>query len=430
MRDIEPTRATLCSALALLITLGCSGDGTTILQPPTQPAPEPEPEPVEDPLYLLATGVCGPDSCQTYLSTTTSLDPRSIDTRGQGLELEGFVYPFLHHDALIVPEGESPALTRYTLDASSDLRRDVTLSFAGVGFSGSIGAGRARIINDEKAYLFDEANRVIHLWNPADMTLLDREIDISLIQREGYDVFVAGWENAARRRGDLLLLPVGWGDPTTFDLLPVAGLLVIDTVRDEVVKLLEDSRCPWLESSVLTDSGDLYYGFPSAAAMLDVNVRDPSFGSCSLRILDGETEFDPDYLLDVSGLVGGRIGCCGAPAGGSKAYVQVLHEERATVSPRSELFGGAHNDWRLWRIDLESEQAEEVTTLPWFGTSGVGVFETPQATYFPMLVFAGDSGGLFSTVGRSTTLVDVTSRREPTPTISTDGSLLFFARVR
>jgi hypothetical protein len=47
-----------------------------------------------------------------------------------------------------------------------------------------------------------------------------------------------------------------------------------------------------------------------------------------------------------------------------------------------------------------------------------------------MLVFEGESGGLFSTVGRATTLVDLTSGPEPVPALSTDGSLLFFGRLR
>jgi hypothetical protein len=382
------------------------------------------------PLYAVASGYCGPDSCQTYLTTLSSLEPRQIDVRQQGIELEGFVYPFLWADGIFVPSGESPTLTRYTVDSGGNLVPGTTLSFAGVGYSGVITAGRARVINADKAYAFDEANGTIFIWNPTEMTLSGREIDISMIVRPGMDVFVSAWENGARQRGDLLLVPVGWSDTSTYAVRPVSGMLVIDTARDQVVKLLEDPRCPELESSVVTATGDIYYGFPSAAGILDVNARDPSVPACSLRIRSGQTDFDPDYFLDVSALTGGRIGCCGAWGGGSTAYLQVLYEERTGITDRSQLFGAAHNDWRLWRIDLESGQGTEVASYPWFATSGVEAFTVDGRTFIPILTLDGDAGGLFSNVSRSTTLVDLMSGPEPLPTISTTGNVLFFARVR
>lgn len=408
-------------ALAAVLQMGCSGSNGE---------PAPDSGTASDPVYVLASGVCGPDSCQTYLGTTTSLEPRRVDIRPQAIELEGFVYPFRHRDAVLVPGGESPALTRYTLGGSGELVKGPTLSLAGAGYSGTITAGRARIIDDEKAYVFDEAGGVIFIWNPSDMSLTGREIDISLIHRDGQDAFVSAWENGARQRGDLLFVPVGWSDSTTYEFRPVAGMLVIDTARDEVVKLVEDPRCPELESSVVTPEGDIYYGFPSAAGMLDVNARDPSFPACSLRIRAGETEFDPDYFLNVSELTGGRIGCCGSSGGGSTAYIQVLHEERIGITDRTELFGSAHNDWRLWRLDLESQRAEEVTSLPWFATSGVDTFEMEEGVFRPILTLDGDSGGLFSNVDRWTTLVDLTGDVEPRSTITVDGNLLFFDRLR
>lgn len=418
---IAKASTTLLIAGAVL-TFGACGSGSDDAAPREAPG-------AGEHVYALATGVCGPDSCQTYLGTTNSIEPRKVDVREDGIELEGFVYPFRHGDFLFVPGGESPTLTRYTVRETGELLEGPTLSFAGVGHSGVVTAGRARVVDEEKAYVFDEAGGVVLLWNPKDMSLLGEEIDISIIHRDGYDAFVVG-DNAARRRGDLLFVPVGWSDSVTYEFLPVAGMLIIDTARDEVVKLIEDSRCPALESSIVTPDGDIYYGFPSAAGMLDVNVRDPSFPACSLRIRGDETEFDPDYFLNVSELTGGRIGCCAASGGGDIAYIQVLHEERTGLSDRAELFGAAHNDWRLWRVDLGARRAEEVTTLPWFGTSGVTVFETSEGVLVPILTFGGESGGLFSNVERWTTLVNLTHGPEPTPTVTVDGNLLFFDRMR
>jgi hypothetical protein len=100
------------------------------------------------------------------------------------------------------------------------------------------------------------------------------------------------------------------------------------------------------------------------------------------------------------------------------------------VNDRTELFGRAHNDWRLWRVDLDAQRAEEVSSIPWFATSSVTVFETEQAVLVPLMTLEGESGGLFSNVGRWTTLVDLTSSDEPTPGITLDGNLLFIDRIR
>lgn len=383
----------------------------------------------EDALYALGAGICGPDSCQTYLLTTPSLESGKLDVRGNGRELQGFINARSYDGALFVPGGEAPTLTRYTVDEAGKLVPGRTLSFAGAGLSASFNGNRIAFISADKAYLFDEATLKALVWNPSEMALTGKEIDISAIQLSGQDAFVSADESGAQRRGDRLFVPVGWSDSSTYDARPVAGMLILDTARDEVVDFFEDDRCTALESTVVAESGDIYY-FTSAAMILSASAVNPDFPSCALRIKADETKFDPDYFLNLSEATGGRIAAWGVPGPSNEAYVQVLYEERSGISDRAELFGSAHNDWRFWRIDLATKKGTEITDFPWFATSGPPAFRIGDGqVHQSVLTLSGESGGLFSNVERSTTLVDL-SGAKPVPTLSVDGNILFFSRVR
>jgi hypothetical protein len=295
--------------------------------------------------------------------------------------------------------------------------------------SSAFNGNRLAFISPTKAYLFDEASSTAFVWNPREMVLSGKDIDISVIQIPGQDAFVSADDDIARVSGDRLLAPVGWSDTETYASRAVAGMLVLDTTSDEVVDFYEDERCTALESSVVTDAGDIYY-FPSAAMFLDVNAADPEFPACALRIGAGETRFDENYFLNLSEITGGRIAVWGSPGEGKTAYVQVLYEERSGIEDRAMLFGAAHNDWRFWRIDVEAMTGEEVSGFPWFATSGPPAFSLSDGQIFQAaLILSGDSGGLFSNVARTTTLVDL-SGPAPEPAISIDGNLLFLARMR
>jgi hypothetical protein len=94
----------------------------------------------------------------------------------RGIEFEDFVCPFRHRDGVIVPRGDRPELTRFTVNDSGELVEGRTLSFAGVGYSSAFPAGRARIIDDQKAYAFNEANGFVSIWHPTEMRLAGRAI--------------------------------------------------------------------------------------------------------------------------------------------------------------------------------------------------------------------------------------------------------------
>jgi hypothetical protein len=403
------------AVVAVLAVVGCSGDpdadrpgtGTTGTGGG------------DGPLYAAASGLCGTESCQTYLLTVSSTEKQEIDVLQNGIEFQGLIYPFAHKDSVFVYSSEAPRITRYTATADGGLQEGPALDFSALGSR----RGRSIVLSDDKAYTFDVDLSTIFVWDPAEMILTGTRIDISLIQREGFTPYVFTDRDAARERDDLLFVPVDWYSNDT-QLNSTPGMLVIDTARDEVVKLITDTRCVGLESSAMTPSGDMYF-FP-AAAILNVNAADPSIPACALRIRAGEDEFDPDFLLNISEATGGRIGCCGTQGPGGTAYVQVLYEERVDVTDRSELWDKAANDWRLWNIDLETGAGREVSSIDWFSSSGPNGYELPEGQVFASI----GKQPTDPTFRRDTTLFDLTSAAEPVPTFTFNGFVTMFARLR
>jgi hypothetical protein len=405
------------STVGAWLVAGCSADDAGVIA--GAPA---EGDPTA-PLYALAVSVYNPDASQTYLMTTSDLGARELDVRGRGIELPGFLFPFAYENSIFVPNEDGPTVTRFSMLEGGELEEGPTLSFGSLGYAAAMDSFNLPVVSPTKAYAFDAPNSRAYLWNPRDMTLLAGQLDISMIQREGYVARIAADSDAARQQGDILFVPVGWEDAVTEDARPVSGMLVIDTVNDAVLAFLEDERCTEFQSSVRTASGDLYF-FTSEHSIVTISGQDPAYSSCALRIRAGEQQFDPDFVLNLSELTGRSIACCGAWAGGEDVYVPVLYEERVMVMDRRELWSKSNNDYRYWRVNLESGSSREIASLPFFNTGGPNVYEMSDGRVFRSLTLRPDEGP------DQSTLLELSGGDEPTRGASFQGSLTLLTRLR
>jgi hypothetical protein len=420
-------RSSILLALASGLAMGCESDDTRLVPqdpPPTGGDPSGmNPETPGGTLYALAVSVYNPDASQTYLLTSSDLVPGELDVRGRGIELPGFLFPFSNGKSIFVPHEDAPSLTRYELDESDALQEGPTVSFAGVGYAAAMDSFNLPFVSESKAYAFDAPNSLAHLWNPSTMTLLDGQIDISTIQRDGFVARIAADADAARRQGDLLFVPVGWEDAVTEDTRPASGMLVIDTRTDTLVKFLEDERCTEFQSSIQTPNGDIYF-FPSEHGIVTLSGANPEYPSCVLRIRAGESDFDPDFLLNLATITGRPIACCGAWAGGSDVLVPVLYEERIMISDRRELWSESNNDYRYWRINLDTRASREITSLPFFNSGGPNVYELADGRVFRALTLRPEDGP------DESTLLELTAGEEPAMGASFQGSLTLMTQLR
>jgi len=396
-RQIGSTRRLLLwRALPIAATLGCS-DGEDDAAPGGGPSGGSNPE-----LYALATEIETPEGDVLYLGIVPDLSA-PFDLVADGIELpDTSTFQAIGEQVFVAPN-DAPTITRYVLDENDQLRRDATLSFAGLGVTS---ARDYSLISETKAYLFDFAAYKVHVWNPSEMTLSGVEIDLSAARHdERGPIAVAPWRFDHVRRDTQLFIAGGWwpddGGPAPYSLV-----LAFDTSSDTVT-VLEDDRCVNIGSTKKAANGDVFFFFQAFGLVVN-----ESASPCALVIRNGETVFDPDYSPDLAGMLGGRIPSTFNPGGGDAVYAEVPYAERIEAETLQDLlfFGG--NGYRFWKIDMQTEQATEVTSID---------YNAGARWAFPL----GDGRGLmpvFSVVdpndeaaGYLTDMYEVFEQGEPVP---------------
>lgn len=189
----------------------------------------------------------------------------------------------------------------------------------------------------------------------------------------------------------------------------------LDVEEDEVVTFDEDQRCGEAYMTVEDPAGDLYF-FPSSLSSPAHFFADAHRPTCVLRVRHGESEFDPDYSLDLSKLGSGSAAVGAVPDGKTGFYFGSADE---TLWEDREDNGGAL--WRVWHYDFESEVSEEVSGVPTWGgdlyyVAGEGDFYIPYWTE--------------DDAGQSTTLFHLEAGAAPQELFSFEASWAGFAKLR
>lgn len=354
-------------ALALvnaLAAIGCADDDAIILQ-----------QDFRDAAYLGSVSIEVPGSeWSSYTALVREVGDTTNDSLRAGLETPGWLAPKAYRGGIYVPNHEAATLTKYTTDESGALVEEATLSFASFGITWIAPV----FVAPDKAYLFDDANLQVILWNPETMALTGQIIDVAplvsppVADQPGY--LPALLADYARVRGDRLFVPVRWTNwdaETTF--VPSAGLLVLDTANDAPVKLLQDDRLTDTIYTVMTDSEDIYL-FTGALGVAHHHVRGNARPGGALRVPSGTEDFDPDFYIDLNDAVGGRPASTPVWSSETRVYLKAFHEEQQPLDAQIMAEPGqllSRAAWRYWEVDLEGAvPARELTELPWTSTDG------------------------------------------------------------
>ncbi|MGC4088046.1 MAG: hypothetical protein QM756_09135 [Polyangiaceae bacterium] len=235
----------LCLGAASLGVLGCSSDDGEKKGPGTGSGP----------LYLLATNFSAGDQAETYLVTTSTFDASTVIDPTSGPKLLGGVVPVVRDGAVFVPDANGPVLVRYDVGAGDQLEKRGELSFAGVGMT-EIMSWHVYTISATKGYVFDPRGSRIIVWNPTTMELTGKQIELAEALRDGWSPQLVFEHSGPRLRGTQLLVPLGWQDQDGNSRF-ASGLVVLDTVTDELVSVDEDERCGESYATVESPEGDI-----------------------------------------------------------------------------------------------------------------------------------------------------------------------------
>jgi hypothetical protein len=313
------------------------------------------------PFYAIATQVYGADfsASTSFVRLVSSLDVDEIEL-GSAREYNGRASVGTVGEWLFVMDGEEPIIERFSVGADGSLAQQGQLSFANYGMPyWSIAPWGNTMVSPTKAYFTNPADGSLIVWNPSSMEIV-REVPLPALATPDLEL-QAG---PAHLRGDRLFRLFSWASFDSFEFSRAPQQLgVYDALSDELLALVEDNRCPAVYSEPFEDeAGNLYFSNHVWSPMEALVKGAPP--SCSLRVLAGETTFDPDWQLRYSDFANGREGAVLRYLGNGQALADIFHDERTTITTDTDPAElGESSNWRLWSVDLETGTGAPVEAL-------------------------------------------------------------------
>jgi hypothetical protein len=303
-------------------------------------------------LYAVMYEIYDDTGSASYLSLLDSLELDEVDL-SQALEFGGgraFIQTY--GGKLFVGDAESPTVTRYSVTEDGELIAEGRLSFANYGLSsGQFDAWNVTFISPAKAYLLDFRDGTTIIWNPSTMEIVGDIPPADEFHRAGYSFE----STPGALRDGKLFRTVSWVNYDDAEYSSDFFLAIYDLGTDELLELIEETRCPVPGNLVHHDeAGNIYFSnwvWPVAGAILR-GAPSP----CVLRIQPDQERFDPDWVLDYRNVAEGRHGAMFSYMGDGRALMSVFYDERtsfdATTDPWSYV---GSNNWRIWSLDFQSQ---------------------------------------------------------------------------
>lgn len=342
--------------LALALT-ACSDDGS-------------DPLPPFEARFVISNEVFAADSSTSYVSLLESVDQPVVDPdlavefaggRATIGSIGGRIY---------VAPPDRPVIARYAIDATGTLVADGEIHFGNFGLDRVVIDPWVNVfISPTKAYLFSMEDGKVIVWNPTAMEIVGEIPPLESLVRPGFELNTS----VVAVRGNRLFKMLFWSNWEAWQTSSEQYFAVYDTDTDKMLALVPESRCPGLSSWVETDeAGNLY--FSNWVHNTSETLVRGAPESCAIRVLPGQEQPDPSWKLSFPAFTEGRQGAMYAHLGGTKALLNVFHDERIAYDMNSdpaELVNSTN--WRLWNIDTATQTGAPVAGLDWM-SGGASTF--------------------------------------------------------
>lgn len=343
--------------------------------------------PAEDPLYSVGSIVADPLSRTLFVQTVRELSG-TLDL-SNAIEVPGNARHFAYGGAVYIGLGEEPTIERYVPDETDALQVDARLSFQQYGIT-SIPPALA-FVDDHKAYLIMHDALVAVIFDPTEMLILG-EIDLSSLAKP--DLPLQTWFPTAHE--NRVYFPARRVNEISFNIDPLVSVAILDTDNDTLLTVAEDDRCVSATRPIVGEDGNIYVmgdgrnGVVQTVTELRGEEVPPT---CLLRILAGETTFDPDFFVDVSEITGGRTAATQmwqVPSFPGSAFGKMYYEDE--VPADFDVTGP--NVWglpvfKLWKINLGDEVTAAEAEVQPFSTIDFGAVPVDGQLYFGVTPTSG-----------------------------------------
>jgi hypothetical protein len=300
-----------------------------------------------------------------YLDSLEDEDAQLSDVTEHG-GFAGLLWSSNVPNAYFVGSGESPTIQRFD-KVDGKVVAGESLSFAKLGLTYAPGSTETAFDEDGFAYSVSVDQSLLIVWDTERMQI-DRTIELETLPREG---FASVYPLSTILRDGKVLFPVSFTNWETGATLPLTVLVSVDLLSDEV-ELFEDKRCSGIRGFAKATDGTLYGATDGFFA-----VRRRLYGEnagtepCVLRILPGETRFDPEYALESRQLFDTSIvGDVSISADGESVLFNAFDEEAAPIAEDAVYSDvAAAAGWRVYRAPIEAltkssgERGEPVSGL-------------------------------------------------------------------
>ena len=352
--------------------------------------------------YVLGSVVITPDGRTTYFQVLDDLSPEGPVTNETAVEAAGNGVLLTRGRDIFMGLAESPEWVRYSVSDAGTLSETGRMSLASYGFT-AVDYGNA-IVSDRLAVSVSSEASVAVMWDPETMEVL-RSVDLPHLVREGYSVEV--WTTLAH--DGLVYIPARWSDWAGGRIYPGVSTTILDPEAGAILGVAEDDRCA-SGGRVLFDADGAAYvtgdGRNYSSTMFANAAGTEAPSSCILRILPGETDFDPDFYAPVPSLTGGLEAVSeleSAEQGSGVAFSWMFYESELPDGVEPVDFGfWSYPVFKLWRVEVGDEPSgSPVEGMP-FGVMGfegagvdgsyfVGLGDTETSTIYQIDPETGDA---------------------------------------
>jgi len=288
----------------------------------------------------------------------------------------GSVYVYTYEGNVYVRDREAGTITRYRatddFQLVADTRADGTearLSTQSLGLR-PFGMPVA-FISSTRAYVIDPYDLRVVVWNPSTMEI-ESTFPIADTIKSGFEPpFLRGPVQVGER---IFLGVNGWENRETLSVHPGTGVLILSATTDAPGTLIEDSRITGAGNLFADAAGDVYVIGDQYGGVY--NMVGSTAGQIPpagiLRIENGASEFDPDYLVNLN-TVTGSPGIVGTFLVNETTLAAQLWDPGVAVPEQLEVaddFGSAE-EFIYGLVDLTAQTFSPLPSIPKGGVRSV-----------------------------------------------------------
>lgn len=290
------------SLLAALLGVGLSGCSDSNLDSDPESDEPDDKASIEAPTnsaIMLAGQVYTPDEYLTYVGVFPKVPTGNVSFEkfrefGNANASTFGGYVFVEEDGRV---------KRFSVDEDLQLVDGPEFSWQDFGIA-SANASYTVFVSVERAYTFAPELDVIVVWSPEDMELID-SIELDFPERPAD---METWASDGHLVGDRVVWNVFSGSFESNTVHPAITLVIADANdSDAPVEIVEDDRCLPGGPSRVDEDGDYYVHGEGYFGYFLAYGGVPDARTCILRMKAGETELDPDYLVDYKEVLGSYI---------------------------------------------------------------------------------------------------------------------------